>query len=363
VKNVAILGAGNGGITAAADLKLQGFNVNLYELPGFGKNLDGIKNIGGIKFRALGEEEKFVTPDLLTTDIYEAINNTDIIMLTVPGFAIESFAEKIAPVINENQIIFFNGASCMACVRFLNKAKEMGINKKFKLCEVNSLTYGTRVFHDEAIVEMSLKVKKLYFSAYPKKYTDELYKACIQLYDFLIKAEDIWETTLANGNPEVHPGPCLLNAGRIEYSKGEFWLYKEGITEHTVNVIKAIEKERLALGNKLGFELEGAAEARATRGYFESSKGKLYELFNNSKVFTKIKGPLSITSRYIIEDISYGLVLWSSIGKSIGVKTPTIDSVIILGGVLLERDLYEEGITLNKLGFEKNGVQELKKSV
>lgn len=39
VKKVAILGAGNGGMTAAADLKEQGFEISLYELPQFGKNL------------------------------------------------------------------------------------------------------------------------------------------------------------------------------------------------------------------------------------------------------------------------------------------------------------------------------------
>ena len=39
VKKVAILGAGNGGMTAAADLKEQGFEISLYELPQFGNNL------------------------------------------------------------------------------------------------------------------------------------------------------------------------------------------------------------------------------------------------------------------------------------------------------------------------------------
>ena len=39
VTRIAILGAGNGGITAAADLKNRGKEVSLYELPQFGKLL------------------------------------------------------------------------------------------------------------------------------------------------------------------------------------------------------------------------------------------------------------------------------------------------------------------------------------
>ena len=43
VKKVAIIGAGNGGITAAADLTQKGFKVNIFESKKFCKNLDIIK--------------------------------------------------------------------------------------------------------------------------------------------------------------------------------------------------------------------------------------------------------------------------------------------------------------------------------
>jgi len=49
-----------------------------------------------------------------------------------------------------------------------------------------------------------------------------------------------------------------------------------------------------------------------------------------------------------------GLVLWSDLGKALTVKTPVIDSVIHLGGALLKRDYYAEGLTLDKLGFAKS---------
>lgn len=43
VQRVCVVGAGNGGKTAAADLALQGCTVNLYELPEYSKRaFDGI---------------------------------------------------------------------------------------------------------------------------------------------------------------------------------------------------------------------------------------------------------------------------------------------------------------------------------
>ena len=70
-----------------------------------------------------------------------------------------------------------------------------------------------------------------------------------------------------------------------------------------MNVLHAIERERMAIGRAFGFELEDAVESRYRRGYFDNDKEDLQHLFNTSEVFTKIKGPTSITSRYFTEDI------------------------------------------------------------
>ena len=69
-------------------------------------------------------------------------------------------------------------------------------------------------------------------------------------------------------------------------------------------------------------------------------------------MFTKIKGPTSITSRYFTEDISDGLVLWSDLGRVCGVPTPNIDAVITIGNTILRRDFFEDGLTLKSLGMD-----------
>lgn len=362
VTKVAILGGGNGGISAAVDLKEKGFSTALYELPAYFANLSVIKEKKGAMIQDK-KGDRFVEIDLVTDDIQEAIKDAQIVMVVIPGFAVESFTEILAPIVDENQIIFFNGAAAMACVRFKNKADEMGIKKNFKLCEVNSLTYGTRAFPAEARAEISLRVKKLFLAGYPKEITDEALVAVSQIYDCVVPAQNIWHTTLENGNPVVHPGPCLMNSGRIDYSKGEFWLYKEGITEHTINILRAIEHEQMAIGAAFGFEIEDATQSRARRGYLANEEDDLQYQFNTSEVFTQIKGPTSCTARYFTEDISTGLVLWSDLGKVAGVPTPNIDAVITLGGSLLKTDFRETGLTLEKLGLAGKDLKELIEAV
>ena len=53
------------------------------------------------------------------------------------------------------------------------------------------------------------------------------------------------------------------------------------------------------------------------------------------------------------KDISIGLVLYLSFGKRLSIPTPASDTIITLGSMILGGDLFEEGITLQKLGFEE----------
>ena len=51
---LAILGAGNGGMAAAADMTLAGHEVNLFEFPQFKENIDPIKRTGEIRLVGVG---------------------------------------------------------------------------------------------------------------------------------------------------------------------------------------------------------------------------------------------------------------------------------------------------------------------
>ncbi len=354
IKRVAVLGAGNGGITAAADLTLRGFEVALYELPQFSKNIDLLNEKGGrVTLMEPGGGLAEAAIRMLTTDIEKALADAQLVLITIPSIWTEEFAKVSAPHLKAEQFIVFHSAACMCSVRFVNTARQIGVTTDFMIGEFATLAYGTRAFPEMGKVELSLRAKEFYFSAYPANRTQSMLSAVRQIYDGVLPIENVWGTSLSNGNPECHPGPCLLNAGRIEYSCGEFWLYVEGITEHTVNVLLEVGKERMALGGALGLQLDDGTTARIKRGYLEPGEGPLHLKYNCSPVFSKIKGPMSLESRYFTEDISDGLVLYSSLGKALGVPTPTSDALITLGSVLLKRNFMTEGVTLEKLGFEK----------
>ena len=63
-------------------------------------------------------------------------------------------------------------------------------------------------------------------------------------------------------------------------------------------------------------------------------------------------GPTTIDNRYLFEDIPTGLVPLALIGEAIGVPTPNMKAVVQLGNLVLDRDFWQEGRTLKKLGIE-----------
>ena len=55
----------------------------------------------------------------------------------------------------------------------------------------------------------------------------------------------------------------------------------------------------------------------------------------------------------------YGLVPLASIGKLVGVPTPTMDALITLGSVINETDYRREGRTVERLGLAGMTVEEI----
>jgi opine dehydrogenase len=72
-----------------------------------------------------------------------------------------------------------------------------------------------------------------------------------------------------------------------------------------------------------------------------------------------IKSPSSLDHRYIHEDVGYGLVPISALGRLAGVATPIIDALIKLAGLAVGIDYMRDGLTLERLGLAGKSPSEL----
>src|SRR5690606_40839096 len=89
----AVIGAGNGGIAMAGYLSLLGYKVNLYN-----RTLENILPlIERPVIRLSGEIEGEGRLNLATNQIQEAIEDADIIMVTIPAMGHYNLAKAMAP--------------------------------------------------------------------------------------------------------------------------------------------------------------------------------------------------------------------------------------------------------------------------
>ncbi|MDN8999672.1 octopine dehydrogenase, partial [Staphylococcus aureus] len=77
------------------------------------------------------------------------------------------------------------------------------IETKPQLAEANTYTYGTRVDFENAEVDLSLNVRRIFFSTYDISCLNDCYYKVSSIYDHLVIEEILIKKNLENGNPEV----------------------------------------------------------------------------------------------------------------------------------------------------------------
>ena len=80
-------------------------------------------------------------------------------------------------------------------------------------------------------------------------------------------------------------------------------------------------------------------------------------------IYARIKAEKELASRYLTEDVPYGLVPWEEVGKLVGIDMPTCTSLINLSNTLLGADFRRSGRTLKYIGIRAKTVRQLIKMV
>ena len=88
--SVAVIGAGNGGTAIAGYLASVGANVRLCDL--FPEYLEGIRAAGGIDLTLEGVTSH-QSLDLITSDVVQAIQGVNLIMVVTPSFTHKMIAQ------------------------------------------------------------------------------------------------------------------------------------------------------------------------------------------------------------------------------------------------------------------------------
>lgn len=350
IKKIAVLGAGNGGCAAAADLTLRGFEIRL-----FSRNeatLLPINKKGGITLIESGDEQ-FAAPFFVSPDLPFVVAGVDLIVIAAPALAHEYLARELAKCLEAGQTVLLNPGHTGGSLHFANVLRARGATADIKLCETVTLTYICRM-PKPATVEIYRRTERLRFATFPAKFGGDVVDAIKQVFPNIVPAKNVLETGFANINAIMHPAGMLGNIGWIQQTDGDFLYYREGITPAIGNWIEEVDRERLEIVKRLALPMSRFVDIFYQAGLTSDEaqqSGSAYRAVHESAPNMTIKAPSSLDHRYLHEDVGFGLVPMAEIGHLLGVKTPVIDALITLASTANRVDYRKHGLTLDKMGL------------
>lgn len=358
---ITVIGCGNSGLIHAAKLYEKGFEVALLKTSSTnGRFFDIMNEQHG--FKAVDDTIQgkgnsfFVKPAFITRDVKSAVGFADIIMITTTTLQHEFVAELIAPYVRDGQILVLV-PGYMGSLIF-----KKYIHKDVTYSEWETTAYNGRIVNNE-YVRISFYNPRNAISVLPVAKTPDVLDILSKCFDNTKYArKHILESAFHNPNMIVHPIGILFSASRIEYSNGEFWMYREAFTPSVVNVIKAFDVEKNKVLQAFGCE---------PLDYFEAAKWRNEENLNidamavfRSFADSSNKGPSFINHRYLLEDVPMGLGLYLSVARLVGVDTSIQEGIISLASALLNRNLKSGARTIQYLlGREKVTIDDIKEAI
>ena len=337
IERIAIMGAGPGGMAAAVALARRGFSVSL-----FNRTVDRMEAAieqGGLEIEGdLGEE--FVPLPVITTDPAEALQGAQLILIAVPAYGQVPMTKIALPYLKDDQILLLLTGSCGS----LEVAPQL---RKANVDLLNGLLLGETVTLPQSarmVGPAKLRVKlpsQLRTAAFPGKRTSELIERVGDVLR-LLPTPNVLDPGLHNPNFLIHPAPMLLNYAAVERADGYLSIMNEGMTAGVLRCLDAVDAEKMALCRAYGLD--------------PITIDQLYRETGSGPQVYRVKGePFGLRDRiwprYIDEDVPYGTVLFSSLGRLAGVPTPVSDGINNVLSVVEEVDYWATGRTVEKMGL------------
>jgi opine dehydrogenase len=354
-----VIGAGNGGKTMAAHLALMGFPVTLYNRTL--EHVAAIKTRGGIELVSYEEGPcGFGQLVLVTSDMGEALERAEVIMVVVPASAHADVARAAAPHLRDGQIVVLNPGRTGGSLEFAHVLRACGCEADVTVAEAETLIYACR--SDGPAQARIFRIKEAVpLAALPASRTPQVLEAISAAYPQFIDGASVLHTGLNNMGAIFHPALTLLNAGRIESTGGEFQFYIDGVTPSVSFVLEALDRERVTVAAALGIRARTGLEW--LKMAYDATGVTLHEAIHNQPGYRGIKAPPTLNHRYITEDVPMSLVPIAALGQRYGVQVRGMDSIIRLACIVHRTDYRRRGRTLDKLGIKQLSVGEVMRYV
>ena len=361
---ITICGCGNGAHACAAQLSIQGHTVNMYSpiseevarfKDAYAKNGGLTMRFGGELHTCLSSENPTYSENVetvehirinkITDNAAEVIPGASVIFIIVPAFAHKNVLKHIKPYLDKNSLIVFTPSR--SGVEFEINSILPGAN----VIAFQTLPWATRIKKFGSEIFIFARKESILAASMPGDISDVFFSQMEQLLLMkIIRAKHIFTISLANVGQILHPTitySVFKNDPKKVYTLDNLPLFYGGINEEGAERLSRVSdeiREIAVAAAKINPDIE-VDRVLHLRDWLNLSysnqiedKSSLYKMIITNPAYKGSMAPVKkigegkyipdFTTRYIVEDVPYGMLVVKSIAMMVDVKTPAIDEVL-----------------------------------
>ena len=348
---IGIAGAGSVAFATAALLHQQGHDPMLWSPSGA-----GTEALETAPLRALGAIEAEFTPRIAGSAA-ELARDNDILLLALPAYGHKAVMDALAPHIRDGQHVIISSHASLGAVYLMQLLAARGIKAPITAWGTTVVT-GRR--QAGSAVQVNTVRKRVDLCTVPDTQADRGLDDCQRLFGDRFQLRDgLLAISLSNLNPQNHMGIALGNITRME--QGETWSQGQNVTPTIGRLLEQLDLERLAIAEALGLQVKTIFEHFHLS--FHVPVASISEM--NQQMHAQGNGgtgPATADSRYVTEDVPYGLQLTAVLGQLAGTPAPLHEAGIAIFSAMYGRDFSKENALLAALALDNYDLDDLKQA-
>ena len=337
---VGIAGTGAIALGSAAWLRQMDHSVTLWSPGG-----QGAEALRTQPLEASGVLPCSVTVEV-ADDAAQLCHASDVLLLALPVNGHRRVMDALLPCLRDGQAVIVSSMASLSSLYLYENARHAGLR-------IAVASFGTTVLtarrESATQVRVMTRRKAVGVSALPSADIAGVLELCAALFGGSFFAQqNTLASALANVNPQSHGPLAVFNWTRIE--RAENWPQYHCMTPGVSRAIEALDLERRAVAQAFGIEL-GPIEEHFARS-FGTTSTRLEDIA--AELHAKRggpPGPVRTDTRYVSEDMPYGLAFVEALGRIAGVPTPATRTIVDAASLVNGIDYRQRNDLLEPLGL------------
>ena len=347
---VGIAGAGSIAFGTAALLAENGHDPMLWSPSGAGTKALAT----GVPLIAEGAIETELSPRIAGSAAELATDN-DCLLIALPAYGHKAVMDALAPHIRDGQPLIVSSHASFGAVYLCQLLATRGVQAPITAWGTTAVT-GRR--QSPSRVRVNTVRKLIDLCTVPQDHSEPALALCQHLFGDRFQPRDgLLAISLSNLNPQNHMGIALGNMTRME--RGEDWSQGQNVTPNVGRLLEALDAERLAIAEALGLKVRTIFEHfhlsfHVPVASISEMNQEMHAMGNGGT------GPATADSRYVTEDVPYGLAPTAALGRMVDRPAHLHEAGIRIFSAMYGRDFEAENTLLDAIDLASHGLDDLK---